>query len=125
MLSDPALEERARQLSRGLRCVVCQNQSIDDSDAGMARDMRLLVRERVEAGDTDEEVRGYLVDRFGEYVLLRPRFAAHTALLWIAPGVLLIGGAVWLFRRRAAPAPMPDERLTEDEERELRRIAGS
>ena len=126
-LADPALEERARQLSKGLRCVVCQNQSIDDSDAGMARDMRLLVRERLEAGDTDEEVRGYLVDRFGEFVLLRPRFGAHTALLWATPVLLLFAGGGWLLLRRRSPdgRTEPAERLSEAEERELERIARS
>ena len=122
VLSDPALEERARQLSRGLRCVVCQNQSIDDSDADMARDMRVLVRERLEAGDTDAEVSDHLVARYGEYVLMRPRLGIHTLALWAAPVLFLVGGVVWLVRRRGT-GTLPPERLTEAEERELERIA--
>ena len=101
VLSDPALEERARQLSRGLRCVVCQNQSIDDSDADLARDMRLVVRSRLSAGDTDAQVRDYLVARYGEFVLLRPPLAAHTIALWATPMLLL--GAGRAGARRSAP----------------------
>ena len=118
VLSDPALEERARQLSRGLRCVVCQNQSIDDSDAELARDMRLLVRERLVAGDTDDDVRDYLVARYGEFVLLRPSLGAHTIALWAAPVVLLGAGILVLVGRRRLPVP-DTERLSEDEERAL------
>ena len=118
VLSDPALEERARQLSKGLRCVVCQNQSIDDSDAGLARDMRVLVRERLEAGDTDREVRDYLVGRYGEFVLLRPPVSAGTVLLWGAPALFVLGGGLVVWRRRAA-APREPERLSADEERAL------
>ncbi len=92
MLKDPALEARARNLSGELRCMVCQNQSIDDSEAPLAKDLRLLVRERLTQGDSDQQVLNYLVARYGEFVLLRPRFEWHTALLWAAaPGVLLIG----------------------------------
>ena len=103
MLADPALEHRARTLSRELRCMVCQNQSIDDSEAPLARDLRLLVRERLEAGDSDAQVLAFLVDRYGQFVLLKPRFGPDTALLWLAPiGVLLAGvcGLVVLIRRR-------------------------
>lgn len=103
VLHDAALEARARALSRELRCMVCQNQSIDDSDAPLARDLRILVRERLTKGDSDAQVIDFLVARYGEFVLLKPRFAWHTALLWLAPlGVLLIGGAVIIFvvRRR-------------------------
>src|SRR5262252_8592806 len=93
MLADPALEQRARTLSRELRCMVCQNQSIDDSDAPLARDLRILVRDRLKAGDSDRQVLDFLVDRYGQFVLLRPRLGWDTALLWLAPiGVLLIGG---------------------------------
>jgi cytochrome c-type biogenesis protein CcmH len=116
VLKDPALEARARALSIELRCLVCQSQSIDDSDAQIARDLRILVRERLEAGDSDAEVKAFLVDRYGEYVLLKPRFTWHTALLWGAPPVLLlIGGtlALGLFRRRRATAPAG---LTREEE---------
>ena len=102
ILPDPVLEQRARDISAGLRCLVCQNQSIDDSDADLARDLRVLVRERLVAGDSDEAVRQYLVDRYGEYVLLNPRVNNHTILLWIAAPVLLIGGlgTLWLAGRR-------------------------
>ena len=117
VLPDPALEARARALSKQVRCMVCQNQSIDDSDAPLARDLRLLIRERLKAGDSDAAVMAFLVSRYGEFVLLRPRVGWHTALLWGAPaGVLLIGAIVVVvtLRRRAAPegaAPTlaPDE----------------
>ena len=102
ILSDPVLEQRARDISAELRCLVCQNQSIDDSDADLARDLRILVRERLVAGDSDEEVRQYLVDRYGEFVLLNPRLGAHTLLLWIAaPALLLVGlAALFVLARR-------------------------
>ena len=85
VLKDPVLERRARDISAGLRCLVCQNQSIDDSDAPLAKDLRVLVRDRLKAGDTDREVQGYVVQRYGEFVLLRPVFGAHTLLLWLTP----------------------------------------
>ena len=92
MLPDPALEARARALSKELRCMVCQNQSIDDSDAPLARDLRILVREHLRAGETDQQVLDFLIARYGEFVLLRPRFSPHTVLLWLTPlGVLVIG----------------------------------
>jgi cytochrome c-type biogenesis protein CcmH len=96
MLPDPRLEARARVLSRELRCMVCQNQSIDDSDAPLAPDLRLLVRERLRAGDSDQNVLDFLVARYGEFVLLRPRLQWHTALLWLTPMLLLIGGGIAL-----------------------------
>src|SRR6201984_1633476 len=92
VLSDAALEARARSLSKELRCMVCQNQSIDDSDAPLARDLRILVRERLEAGDSDQQVIDFLVARYGEFVLLKPRFSPHTALLWLGPATLLVIG---------------------------------
>src|SRR5215213_2630649 len=103
VLSDPALEARARALSKELRCMVCQNQSIDDSDAPLARDLRILVRERLQGGDSDRQVIDFLVVRYGEFVLLNPRFTWHTALLWLGPPATLIGGMVVLLlvaRRR-------------------------
>jgi cytochrome c-type biogenesis protein CcmH len=103
VLADSALESRARALSAELRCMVCQNQSIDDSNAPLARDLRILVRERIAAGDSDGEVVDFLVARYGEFILLKPRFSGQTALLWIAaPATLIVGGivAVFLFRRR-------------------------
>lgn len=121
-LADPTLEARARTISQDLRCMVCQNQSIDDSDAPLARDLRVLVRERLKAGDSDTQVMDYLVARYGEFVLLRPRLSPHTLALWAAPALCLLGGAIYLIlaarrRRLAAPAaPLP---LTEDEKRRL------
>jgi cytochrome c-type biogenesis protein CcmH len=104
MLPDPALEARARALSRELRCMVCQNQSIDDSDAPLARDLRILVRERLKAGDGDRQVLDFLTARYGEFVLLKPRLSWHTAALWGTPAALLILGGIGLvvvLRRRA------------------------
>ena len=118
LLADPKLEARAREISAELRCLVCQNQSIDDSDAGLARDLRLLVRERLKAGDSDIEVRDYLVQRYGDFILLKPPFKNETLLLWLTPfAVLLVGGGALLAmsrrRRRdsgvAAPLSETDE----------------
>lgn len=125
ILSDRNLEARARELSRGLRCLVCQNQSIDDSDAPLARDLRILVRERLKAGDTDVQVVDFLVARYGEFVLLKPRFAAHTLLLWLLPPMILLGGGLVLFatirrRHRANSATANSEQpLTADEQKKL------
>ncbi len=122
MLADPTLEARARTLSMELRCMVCQNQSIDDSEAPLAHDLRVLVRERLKAGDSDRQVLDFLVARYGEFVLLRPRFAWHNAALWaVAPAVLLIGiGAIVVVirRRRVAPA-LEAANLTAAEEARL------
>src|SRR6202011_3157666 len=97
ILPDPALETRARAISHDLRCMVCQNQSIDDSEAPLARDLRLLVRERLTAGDSDPQVVDFLVARYGEFVLLKPRFEWHTVPLWLAPiAILMIGGGVFV-----------------------------
>ncbi|NIJ41922.1 cytochrome c-type biogenesis protein CcmH [Parvibaculum indicum] len=103
-LSDPGLEARAREVSKELRCLVCQNESIDDSDAELAKDLRMLVRKRILAGDTNEEVKQYLVARYGEFVLMRPPFQPATWLLWLGPGAILLGGAVGivLFLRRSS-----------------------
>ena len=117
VLPDPALESRAREIGRALRCVVCQNQSIDDSSAEVARDMRRAVRERLVAGDSDAAVRDFMVARYGDYVLLKPPFRAGTLVLWLgAPLLLLVaGGALLLAARRrkampvASPAPLSDE----------------
>ena len=122
VLADPALEARARTISSQLRCLVCQNESIDDSNADLAREIRLIVRERLVAGDTDEQVMQYLVDRYGEFVLLKPVFAPHTLILWTAaPIVLVIGGIAIVIaarRKRATAAPEETE-LTPDEQRAL------
>ena len=107
VLADPALEARARALSQGLRCLVCRNENIDESNADLARDLRLLVRERLVAGDTDAEVIAYLVDRYGEYVLLEPPATGSNLILWVAGPALLVialgGAAIYLRRRRSAP----------------------
>ena len=106
VLKDPALEKRAREISAGLRCLVCQNQSIDDSDAQLAKDLRLLVRERLVAGDTNDEVESFLVQRYGEFVLLKPTFGAHTLLLWLTPALVLVLGGIGAYaamRRRPQP----------------------
>jgi len=111
VLKDPALEKRAREISTGLRCLVCQNQSIDDSDAQLAKDLRLLVRERLVAGDTDQEVESFLVQRYGEFVLLKPTFGAHTLLLWLTPALVLVLGGIGAYaavRRRPQPAAALD-----------------
>ncbi len=115
ILPDPALEQRARDISAGLRCLVCQNQSIDDSDADLARDLRVLVRERLVAGDSNAEVEQYVVDRYGEYVLLGPRLGAHTLLLWLAAPLLLLVGLVALFIARRRAAAIPADGLTAEE----------
>jgi cytochrome c-type biogenesis protein CcmH len=129
VLSDPVLEARARTLSKELRCMVCQNQSIDDSDAPLARDLRVLVRERLQAGDSDRQVIDFLVARYGEFVLLRPRFSSHTALLWLGPAAFLLLGAIGLLvvSRRYRTQPQtepaaPAARLTPDEETKLSAI---
>jgi len=115
VLPDPALEQRARDISAGLRCLVCQNQSIDDSDADLARDLRVLVRERLVEGDTNAEVEQYVVDRYGEYVLLNPRLGAHTLLLWVAaPVLLLVGLGTLLIARRRGPSSAPDDLTAEE-----------
>jgi len=119
MLADPALEARARDISRELRCLVCQNQSIDDSNADLARDLRHVVRERLQAGDSDQAVIGFVTARYGDFVLLRPPFKAATWALWLGPPALLVGGFVaWLMfvRRRGAVAEAP---LSDDEQRRV------
>jgi cytochrome c-type biogenesis protein CcmH len=122
IMADPAKEARARELSRELRCMVCQNQSIDDSEAPLARDLRLLVRERIAAGDSDSQVIDFLVARYGEFVLLKPRFERQTLLLWLlTPLALLAGGLVlWLqIRRRSRGGGQLPTPLTSDEETRL------
>jgi cytochrome c-type biogenesis protein CcmH len=122
IMADPAKEMRARNLSRELRCMVCQNQSIDDSDASLARDLRLLVRERIAAGDSDNQVVDFLVARYGQFVLLKPRFERETLLLWLLPPLVLLGGglALWLQVRRRAHRPAPAAaQLTPEEEARL------
>ncbi len=123
VLSDPALEARARALSLQLRCMVCQNQSIDDSDAPLARDLRLLVRERLKAGDSDTQIREFLVARYGQFVLLEPEKNRRTALLWLAPLLVLLVGSLFLLRfftRRRRDEPRP---LSAEEERRLKELS--
>ena len=128
IMADAAKEARARELSRELRCMVCQNQSIDDSEAPLARDLRLLVRERIAAGDSDKAVIDFLVARYGEFVLLNPRFNSHTILLWLIPPLVLVGGglALWGYSRRreksADPAGESVVPLTADEKTRLDRL---
>lgn len=123
MLSDPALEARAKTISEGLRCLVCQNQSIEDSDADLAHDLRVIVRERLTAGDTDREAIDYIVARYGEYVLLNPVLAPHTLLLWVAaPGVLLIGGVVVLIAARRKRRIATDVPLSAEEAAALKEL---
>jgi cytochrome c-type biogenesis protein CcmH len=126
ILADPALEARAREISKELRCLVCQNQSIDDSNADLARDLRVLVRERLKAGDSDAAVIRYIVARYGDFVLLDPPFKPSTLLLWLGPALVLAGGllgtAIW-FRRRAAAMAEPAP-LSAEEERRLAALTG-
>lgn len=122
-LADPAQEMRARNLSAGLRCLVCQNQSIDDSNAPLARDLRVLLRERIAAGDDDAAIKRYLVSRYGDFILLQPPFDVRTLILWTAPFVLLLGGGLVLFRRsRRQPETEAFQPLNEQERENLRRL---
>jgi cytochrome c-type biogenesis protein CcmH len=119
---DPALEARARALSAELRCMVCQNQSIDDSDAPLARDIRLLIRERIAEGETNRAVRAYLVSRYGDFILLKPPFKPETLLLWLcAPLTLMLGALAIVLARRRAPKTTPA--LTDEEQKRLAEIA--
>lgn len=132
-LADPALEARAREISKDLRCVVCQNQSIDESDASIAADMRKLVRARLEAGDSNDEVRDVLVASYGEYVLLTPKFSLSNAFIWGAPLVALLIGGVWYLRRTGraaavtakAPAVAAAPPLSEEEQARLEKLLKS
>ena len=124
VLPDPALETRARAISEGLRCLVCQNQSIDDSDAPLAKDLRLLVRERLKAGDSDQEIADFIVARYGEFVLLRPRLSPHTLLLWFATPAVFATALflIWLAYRRRKAAAQGLAPLSANEERRLKRL---
>jgi cytochrome c-type biogenesis protein CcmH len=116
VLNDPALEARARSLSRELRCMVCQNQSIDDSDAQLAKDLRVIVRERLVAGESDAAILDFVEARYGEFVLLKPRMNAHTIALWASPFFALLAG-IWLFLRRKHPdSALAGAQLSLDEE---------
>ena len=125
ILSDPVLETRAREISKGLRCLVCQNESIDESNASLARDLRILVRERLVAGDSDTQVVDFIVERYGEYVLLQPRVSGANWLLWGAgPLMLLIAGATGLIyvRGRAKATPVKDDELSDEDAARLAKI---
>ncbi|MBX8824572.1 cytochrome c-type biogenesis protein CcmH [Ochrobactrum sp. SFR4] len=124
ILADPVLEKRARDLSAGLRCMVCQNQSIDDSDADLARDLRLLVRERLVQGDSDEQVIDFLVSRYGEFVLLKPRLDKQTIILWSFPVVILIIGisVIWFSRRKAGSTQPQIVPLNDEEKQRLQNL---
>ena len=125
MLKDPALETRARALSREIRCMVCQNQSIDSSEAPLAHDLRVLVRQRLVAGDSDQQVLDYLVARYGEFVLLKPPLELHTLLLWGAPPAVLLAGLIGLLlmARRRRPTLEP-QNLTPEEQKKLATLVG-
>jgi cytochrome c-type biogenesis protein CcmH len=124
VLPDPTLEARARAISEGLRCLVCQNQSIDDSDAPLAKDLRLLVRERLKAGASDQEIIDFVVARYGEFVLLKPRLSAHTLILWSATPIVFAAGLVfvWLAYRRRMAAAQGLTPLSASEKRKLKRL---
>jgi cytochrome c-type biogenesis protein CcmH len=119
VLADPALEARARTLSEELRCMVCQNQSIDESDAELARDLRVLVRQRLVAGDTDRQVIDYIVSRYGEFVLLKPRFSLRNALLWGTPVLLLLAGGIFIVLTARSRRSAATNALTAEEQAEL------
>ena len=123
ILPDPALEARARAISAGLRCMVCQNQSIDDSEADLAKDLRILIREKLKAGDGDDQIRAYLVQRYGDFILLKPPFEWGTLLLWLGPGLVLAlgAGASAMAARRKAAEAAPAE-LSEAEKQRLAAI---
>lgn len=123
MLADPGQEARARGIMEDLRCLVCQNQSITDSNADLARDLREIVRERVAAGETDAQVQQYMVDRYGDWILMKPPFNIRTALLWLAPVLMLAAGGLgaWVFIRRQRP-PAQQEALDEGEQARLRAL---
>jgi len=126
VLQDPALETRAREISEGLRCLVCQNQSIDDSGAPLAKDLRLLVRERLKAGDSNQQIVDFIVARYGEFVLLKPRFETHTLVLWLATPAVFLAAILIIalaFRRRRAEAQNPAP-LNIAEKRQLKRLLG-
>ena len=127
ILADPKMEARARDISAELRCLVCQNQSIDDSDAALARDLRMLVRERLKAGDSDTQVRDYLVARYGDFILLKPPFKMETLLLWLTPFAVLLAGAAALmaFTRRRRVVPLAAQSLSETEKNRLQALLSS
>lgn len=124
ILADPRLEQRARDLSAGFRCLVCQNQSIDESDAPLARDLRILIREHLVKGGSDAEIRDFVVARYGEFVLLKPPLTASTAILWATPFLIVLAGIIVILRRRKASGAPAESALSAEEQKALRDIAG-
>jgi cytochrome c-type biogenesis protein CcmH len=125
VMTDTKLEARARALSAELRCMVCQNESIDESSADLARDLRLLIRERLKAGDSDDQIHAFLVSRYGDFILLKPPLKLETWLLWSAPFlILLVGGSIVLLARQRQPMPAPAENLTDAERAKLKAMLG-
>lgn len=122
-LRDPAQESRARHLFQEVRCLVCQNESIDDSEADLATDLRRVVRGQVQAGRSDTDIRRFLTDRYGDFVLLRPPFSLGNAALWLTPFAILLGGGSLLLLRRRGPTPPDDDALSEDERSRLDRLS--
>jgi len=129
LLENPHLEARARSLSVDIRCLVCQNQSIDDSDADLAKDLRKLVRKKLKEGASDEDIRDYLVSRYGEFVLLRPRIKSDTYILWFGPFIILLAGIIGIFiffqRRSKSNSTQPSLILTEDEEKRISELTNN
>lgn len=123
ILSDTKLEQRARDLSTGFRCLVCQNQSIDESNADLARDLRILIRERLTKGDSDAEIKDFIVARYGDFVLLRPRLTARTAILWATPFLIILVGFGFILRRPVVSPNTAESALTEEEQESLRSLA--
>jgi cytochrome c-type biogenesis protein CcmH len=123
ILPDPKLEQRARDLSTGFRCLVCQNQSIDESDAPLAKDLRVLIREHLTRGASDPEIRDFVVARYGEFVLLKPRFTASTAVLWATPFLIILAGFIAILRRRKISAVPAERALSAEEQKALRDIS--
>jgi cytochrome c-type biogenesis protein CcmH len=123
-LTDPEQEQRAREIGRGLRCLVCQNQSIEDSDASLARDLRRIVREQIERGASDEQVVRFVHERYGDFVLLRPPFNLATAALWATPAIALVGGLILIWRARRRVAGIGEMELSEAERLRLAQLQG-
>ena len=123
ILTDPKLEQRARDLSAGFRCLVCQNQSIDESDAPLAKDLRILIREHLTKGESDAEIRDFVVARYGEFVLLKPRLTAQTAILWATPFLIILVGFAIILRRRKISGVPAESALSAEEQKALRDLA--
>ncbi len=122
ILGDAKLESRARNLSTGLRCLVCQNQSIDESNAPLAKDLRILIRERLTKGDSDAEITDFVVARYGDFVLLKPRLTARTAILWATPFFIILVGFALILRRRNSSGTTAESALSEEEQKALREL---